>query len=117
MNSDALAKRHEELKNKLRQELKNEILEISGAGDGATGKGTRKNEKKPRATDETDYFELVYECIDKRINFLNVVSLDSRILVEPDIDLAILQALLRGDEQRGNFYSTKEILLHFSYGL
>ena len=86
------------MKNKLRQELKQELQGISGAGDAGAGggKGARKVEKKPRTTDETDYFELVYECVDKRINFLNVVSLNSRILVEPDIDLAILQALLKG---------------------
>lgn len=90
------------MKNKLREELKQELLAISGAGDagaGGGGKSARKGDKKPRTTDETDYFELVYECVDKRINFLNVVSLDSRILVEPDIDLAILQALLKGKHQ------------------
>jgi hypothetical protein len=44
--------------------------------------------------DKTDYFELVYECIHTRNNFLNVISLNSRNPVEPDIDLVILQALL-----------------------
>lgn len=51
---------------------------------------------KTRAVDKTDYFELVYECIHTRNNFLNIISLNSRNPVEPDIDLVILQALLIG---------------------
>ncbi len=99
MDPDLVSGRYSELKNKLREELKVELLEISGVGDvsdGNVGKTLRKNDKKPRAVDATDYFELVYECINTRINFLNVVSLNSRSPVEPDIDLAILQALLKG---------------------
>ncbi|CAF4212523.1 unnamed protein product, partial [Rotaria sordida] len=41
-----------------------------------------------------DYFELIYECIDKRSIFLNFVDLKVHNYVETDIDLAILQALL-----------------------
>jgi len=99
-----LARRCNELKNKLRDELREEINEINGVGDvtrANLAKAPRRNalttsEKKARTTDTIDYFELVYECIDTRINFLNVVSLNSRSPVDPDIDIAILQALLNG---------------------
>ncbi|CAF1106758.1 unnamed protein product, partial [Didymodactylos carnosus] len=40
------------------------------------------------------YFELIYECVDQRFQFLNIISLNLRSPREPDIDLAILQALL-----------------------
>jgi hypothetical protein len=53
------------------------------------------SENKPH-DDTNDYFELVYECIHTRINFLNIVSLNAQSPVEPDIDLAILHALLKG---------------------
>ena len=56
------------------------------------------NDPVPSRVDNTDYFELVYECIDTRKIFLNIVSLTARNPVEPDIDLAILQALLNGME-------------------
>jgi len=108
LDPDIVARRCGELKNKLRDELREEINEISGAGDApraSLARATRRSvlptsEKKPRATDTTDYFELVYECIDTRINFLNVVSLNSRSPVDPDIDLAILQALLNGEKTK-----------------
>jgi len=56
----------------------------------------------------TDYFELVYECIDTRINFLNIVSLNARSPVEPDIDLAILRALLNGKKSNINIVLFKK---------
>lgn len=99
------ARRHEELKNKLREELTEELRAISGDASAPTaGKAARKPQgaaadgggKAPRV-DKTDYFELVYECIHTRTNFLNVISLNSRNPVEPDIDLVILQALLNGN--------------------
>jgi hypothetical protein len=105
MEPSTVLKRYEELKNKLREDLKGEVRGISGAGDAAgDGKTARKNtltkgETKPRPVDTTDYFELVYECIHTRTHFLNIVSLNSRSPVEPDIDLAILQALLNGKEK------------------
>jgi hypothetical protein len=99
-----LLRRYEELKHKLREELKEDLREISGTADGSkssAGKGVPKNSSgKPNApanpTDSTDYFELVYQCIDTRTNFLNIVCLKPRTSVEPDIDVAILQALLNG---------------------
>ncbi len=95
MDPTIVSKRYDELKKKLYDEVKDELNAISGV------RPSRKSihlisEKKPRTTDATDYFELVYECINTRINFLNVVSLNSRSNAEPDIDLAILQALLNG---------------------
>lgn len=99
-----MTKRCEELKNKLRNDLQRELKEISGGADGAAG-----NKKPGRVVDTMDYFELVYECIDARINFLNVVSLNARSPVEPDIDLAIIHALLNGKKK------TEELILKFFY--
>ncbi|CAF1369223.1 unnamed protein product, partial [Rotaria sordida] len=96
-----ILRRYDELKNRLREDLKEELRAISGAGDrlGAGGGKKMQNltiagESKQRKEDSVDYFSLVYECIDTRTNFLNIISLHSRSPVEPDIDLAILQALL-----------------------
>ena len=105
LDAGNLLRRYEELKHKLREELKDDLREISGTGDGAkssAGKGVRKESsaKTNAATspaDSTDYFELVYQCVDTRTNFLNIVSLQPRTSVEPDIDVAILQALLNGN--------------------
>jgi len=102
-----LLQRNEEIKNKLREELRDELRAISGAGDTSattTVKPPRKSaattaDKKPRDADTTDYFELVYECLQTRRNFLNIISLNSRNPVEPDIDLVILQALLNGEKR------------------
>ncbi|CAF4909804.1 unnamed protein product, partial [Rotaria sp. Silwood2] len=41
-----------------------------------------------------DSFELVYECLHKRRNFLNIINLNSRDSIELDFDLIILKALL-----------------------
>lgn len=101
-----LARRHEELKKKLREELTDELREISGDTSTPTAaKAARKppgapaDSGKTRSVDKTDYFELVYECVHTRTNFLNVISLNSRNPVEPDIDLVILQALLNGKQR------------------
>ncbi len=118
MDPTILARRCNELKNKLRDELRDEINEINGVGDVTRANLARAprrnalptNEKKPRTTDTIDYFELVYECINTRINFLNVVSLNSRSPVDPDIDIAILQALLNGKNKTNiNVILLKEI--------
>ncbi|CAM4802278.1 unnamed protein product [Rotaria magnacalcarata] len=118
LHSDpATIQRHnDELKNKLREALKDKILEISGAGD-AAGDGANKNPSKPagstgetkrREGDSTDYFELVYQCIEKRKNFLNVISLNARNPVEPDIDVAILKALLNATSGSESVVSDKQ---------
>lgn len=101
MDPATIKRRNEELKNKLREALKEKILEISGGdGAGAEKKSKKSGEnaggKKRREADTTDYFELVYQCIELRRNFLNVISLNARNPVEPDIDTAILRALLNG---------------------
>ncbi|CAF1256388.1 unnamed protein product [Adineta steineri] len=103
LDPSTVLRRYDELKSKLREELKHELRGISGANDSAHAHTTKAprlstatttKDHRPAAVDTTDYFELVYECIDTRTNFLNIVSLTSRSPVEPDIDLAILQALL-----------------------
>ncbi|CAF0905041.1 unnamed protein product [Rotaria sordida] len=89
IDPNILTKRYDELKIRLREELKEELGAISNSNErpSTADIGTR-------SIDRTDYFELVYECIHTRRNFLNVISLSSRQSVEPDIDLVILQALL-----------------------
>ena len=110
MEPSALLKRYDDLKTRLREDLKEELAAISGAVDtgaaAAAGEKTlrksgahAKADHKVRDVDTTDYFALVYECIDTRTNFLNVISLNSRSPVEPDIDLVILQALLNGKKE------------------
>ena len=88
------------MKNKIRVALDNELNEIVDPDQFEKTKKTRKptllSTKSKTRMKTIDYFELIYECIDKREKFLNIVSLDSRTSSEPDIDLAILQALLRG---------------------
>ena len=98
-----MAKRYEELKHKLREELKDEFRAFNGDPlSPSAGKppnkllATTTNPKREVGT--TDYFELIYECIHTRPNFVNVISLNSRNPVEPDIDLVILQALLNGNK-------------------
>ncbi len=45
---------------------------------------------------EIEYFQMIYECIEKRMIFLNFIDFKVHSHVERDIDLAILQALLNG---------------------
>jgi hypothetical protein len=87
------------LKNKLREDLKDELAAISGdtAAGGAGGKGNRKSSAAGKASSAPDYFELVYQCVNTHMKFLNVISFHARSPVEPDIDLVILQALLNGE--------------------
>ncbi|CAF0789998.1 unnamed protein product [Adineta ricciae] len=97
-----ILRRYDEIKNKLREDLRDEIRGINGGIDPSIAGNARSarrgtvttNDPVPPRVDNTDYFELVYECIDTRKIFLNIVSLTARNSVEPDIDLAILQALL-----------------------
>lgn len=92
-----------DLRNKLREEL-NEDLSTFG-GDTNVPNPNKPPSKSARPTETTDYFELVFECVHKRMNFLNIISLNARNPVEPDIDLAILQALLNGKKK---FFSNYE---------
>lgn len=48
----------------------------------------------------TDYFQLIYECVEIHKVFLNFVDFKTHSQVEPDVDLAILQAILIGNEKR-----------------
>ncbi|CAF2960103.1 unnamed protein product [Rotaria sp. Silwood2] len=95
IDPDTLAKHYNELKIRLREDLKDELLSINGSAD--THVTTDHHEHR---TDDKDNFDLVYECIHTRRNFLNIISLSSRHLVEPDIDLAILQALLKATSDK-----------------
>ncbi|CAF4493127.1 unnamed protein product, partial [Rotaria sp. Silwood2] len=89
IDPNILKKRYDDLKSKLREELKAELRAISGSTD-----TPNPTDNKARSIDTTDYFQLVYDCVHTRTNFLNVISLNSRHTGEPDIDLVILQALL-----------------------
>ncbi|CAF2820727.1 unnamed protein product [Rotaria sp. Silwood2] len=75
--------RDEEIKNKLREELKDAVYAIDGPSDPSTPTNKRN-----------DSFELVYECLHKRRNFLNIINLYSRDSIELDFDLIILKVLL-----------------------
>ncbi|CAF4614262.1 unnamed protein product [Rotaria sp. Silwood1] len=93
----------DELKIRLREELKDDLRVISGSADTPIAADT-----KPHPDDKDDYFELVYECFHKRRHFLNVISLNSRYPVEPDIDLAILQALLNATSNSEDFKTSEK---------
>ncbi len=79
-------KQNEIIKNKIRQKVQillNEINSISS-----------KNILEERKI-KIDYFQLIYECIETHEIFLNFVNLKlTRSQVEPDVDWAILKALL-----------------------
>ncbi|CAF3539975.1 unnamed protein product [Rotaria socialis] len=89
LDQNILQKRQEEIKIHLREDLKDELRKITGLNDSSTNV-----EIHARADEIAEYYELVYACISTRRNFLNIISLNSRNPVEPDIDLVILQALL-----------------------
>ncbi|CAF1459500.1 unnamed protein product, partial [Rotaria sordida] len=75
-----LLERNEQIKNKLRERLQtiNDKINIY-----------------PLDIDkEMNYFELIYECIEKQMILLNFIDFKVHSHVERDIDLAILQALL-----------------------
>lgn len=94
----------EDLRKRLREELKEDLRAISGGGDTVTPTGQKPSRQQDttskntttQSADKIDHFELVFECIHTRPNFLNIISLSSSNSVEPDIDLVILQALLKG---------------------
>ncbi|CAF3718951.1 unnamed protein product [Rotaria sp. Silwood1] len=116
VDRNIISKRNEELKNTLREQLKDELRGISGETDASTSNTDKISHKTTTTTaaDKTDYFELVYECIDTRKTYLNIISLNSRDPVEPDIDLVILQALLNAasisDNGKVNFQQKREQL-------
>ena len=57
---------------------------------------TSSSTETSNATDGTDYFQLIYECIHTRRVYLNFINLKLHSPTEADLDLAILQALLNG---------------------
>ncbi|CAF2946088.1 unnamed protein product [Rotaria sp. Silwood2] len=97
VDQSILTKCHNELKSKLREELKNELRGISGARDKPATSNTNAS-----LDDKTDYFELIYECICTRKDFINIISLDPDNPVELNIDLVILQALLNAASANDN---------------
>ncbi|CAF1439584.1 unnamed protein product [Rotaria sp. Silwood1] len=119
-NVAALLSRRDGLKNQLREALKAELYAIGGVSNPPTISSDKKASKNSTTTMETknqdidspDYFALVYECITTRRKFLNIVSLNSQSPVEPDIDLAILRALLRAtsgsDAHKTNYERKRE---------
>ncbi|CAF4221594.1 unnamed protein product, partial [Rotaria sordida] len=95
IDSDILAKYYDELKIRLREDLNDELLSINGSVNTYV-----TTDHHAHCTDDKNNFELVYECICIRRNFLNIISLSLHHLVEPDIDLAILQALLKATSDK-----------------
>lgn len=104
IDQSIIDKRDEEIKDKLREACEEEICEISGGHDkkvSKTDKDSTKNtspttNNKASSKKKIDYFQLVYECIHYRKNFLNIFTFNHRNPFENDIDLFILQALLNG---------------------
>ncbi len=80
-----IREKNEQIKTKLREKL--QII------DNKLNSGSMMN-----LSDGIDYFELIYECIETRNIFLNFIDLKVHSHIEPDIDLAILQALLNGKQ-------------------
>jgi nucleoside-specific outer membrane channel protein Tsx len=78
INPSLLFERNEQMKNKIYEKLKT------------------INDEMNSYPLEIDYFELIYECIEKRMIFVNFIDFKVHSHVERDVDLAILQALLNG---------------------
>lgn len=89
-----MSQRYDELKNRLNEKLSEDLNEIYAAED--SGKHGQSRPKTDTNAKAKKCFELVYECIHTRHNFLNIIAFDPRNPIEPDIDLAILRALLNG---------------------
>ena len=85
----SLEEKTEEIKSKLREKL--ELID--------TKSKTSTDTDLHSENDGIDYFELIYECVEKRNIFLNFIDLKAYSRSEPDIDLAILQALLNGKQK------------------
>ncbi|CAF1272530.1 unnamed protein product [Adineta steineri] len=71
-----LSEKNEQIKNKIRERFKSVYSETLYVNE------------------NIDYFQLIYECIDSRMIFLNFIDFKPHSHVERDVDLAILQALL-----------------------
>jgi hypothetical protein len=81
-DSSSITEKNEQIKNKLREKLR--IID-TGSCINLSDENNRKN-----------YFELIYECIETRSIFLNFIDMKVHNHAVPDLDLAILQALLNG---------------------
>ena len=101
MDPNTLAQRNEQLKRSLRLDLDEDLKGIYAERNPPVH--TQEVTRKAADTSEhMTYFELVYECVHTRYNYINVVTVDRRNPVEPDIDLAILRALLNGNRNTGD---------------
>lgn len=105
LDPNTLLQRYDTLKKSLRRDLEEDLKNIHGDQNSANAAHT--SEKTDGVSERAACFELVYECIHTKHNFLNIITLDSRNPVEPDIDLAILRALLSGEK---NEYKSRKIL-------
>lgn len=94
LDQATLSQRYDELKNKLSEKLREDLNDIYAAED--SGKNNQSRPKTDTNAKAKKCFELVYECVHTRHQFLNIITFDPRNPVEPDIDLAILRALLNG---------------------
>jgi nucleoside-specific outer membrane channel protein Tsx len=80
MDPALLFERHEQMKNRIYERLK--II----------------NDEMNSYPLDIEYFDLIYQCIENRMIFLNFIDFKIHSHVERDIDLAILQALLNGNQ-------------------
>ncbi len=83
-----LSEENEHIKNEIRQKFQFKLNEIHSIS-------SRNIFEKNVTT--IDYFQLIYECIETRQILLHFVDFKTRSQTEPDVDLAILQAILIGN--------------------
>ncbi|CAF0806293.1 unnamed protein product [Adineta ricciae] len=81
---------------------------------------TSSSTETSNATDGTDYFQLIYECIHTRRVYLNFIDLKLHSPTEADLDLAILQALLNVTSENdssnvNNEYRREQLNLAFEW--
>ena len=85
-----LPEQKEQIKKRLREKLKINNDEV--------------NQTNSSGSVSSDYFELIYECIETRHILLNIVNFNAHSLIDSDVDLAILQALLNGKRNTFCYY-------------
>jgi hypothetical protein len=90
-----LLEKNKRIKNKIRQKVQIMLNELSSIPS--------TNLLEDENIKTIDYFQLIYECVERHKIFLNFVDFKTRSQLEPDLDLAILQAILIGNKENGYF--------------
>lgn len=98
-----LAEENEQIKKKIRNALR--IVDHELAQTSCTN----------APPDGTDFFELIYECVHTRNQYLNFIDLKGHRVDGGDVTFAILQALFKGTGERGEYLSSLLALI-VTYG-